>query len=81
MSFLKKTPVAKVYQKRTLIVTQPDIFQIGNNNRTVNINNLQNRHAIQDCLFRFDFACCLKIIRRLKPEQVLKNQNLKKVIN
>ncbi len=55
MNFLKKAKHGQVYQKRTLIVTQANNESTQRNNRIMNINKLQNRHTIEDCLFRFDF--------------------------
>ncbi len=49
MNFLKKTLYGQVYQKRTLIVTQAYNVSNQRNNRIMNINELQNRHTIEDC--------------------------------
>ncbi len=52
MNFLKKTMYGQVYQKRTLIVTQAYNVSTQRNNRIMNINELQNRHTIEDCFMQ-----------------------------
>jgi hypothetical protein len=55
MNFLKKAVYGQVYQKRTLIVTQAYNIKTQRNNRIMNINELENRHTIEDCFMQICF--------------------------